>query len=167
MGETGGNYLCPCGSGKIFKQCCLVKAAPAGMENLTKALLNEIKEEVEKRHFSSTDEINIFIRDFMQGVNQEAKEDFLGFSPDQMHRILNFTLEGTEDIVKFNNSLKPAIYQQIPIVADSLIFLQVLREKEPRYDKQETSCNMVNDGHNRLYFKRSHSGFTFYQLDTA
>ena len=78
MGETGGNYLCPCGSGKMYKQCCLGKEAPAGMESLTKALLNEIKEEVEKRHFSSTDELNIFIRDFMQGANQESNEDFYG-----------------------------------------------------------------------------------------
>jgi len=131
MGETGGNYLCPCGSGKIFKQCCLVKAAPAGMKSLTKALLNEIKEEIERRQFSSMDEINNFIRDFMQGVNQEANKDFFGFSPAQMHRILNFTLEGTEDIVNFNNNMEPAIYQQTPIVADSLIFLQALHEKEP------------------------------------
>jgi hypothetical protein len=131
MGQTGGNYLCPCGSGKMFKQCCLVKAAPAGMKNLAEALLNEIKEEVEKRHLSSMDEINSFIRDFMKGVNQEAMEDFLGFSPEQMHRMLDFALEDTEDIVNFNNNMEPAIYQQTPIVADSLIFLQALSEKEP------------------------------------
>ncbi len=131
MGETGGNYPCPCRSGKMFKQCCLVKAAPAGMKNLTKALLNEIKEEIERRQLSSMDEINNFIRDFMQGVNQEANEDFFGFSPNQMHRILNFALEGREDIVNFNNNLGPAIYQQTPIIADSLIFLQALSEKEP------------------------------------
>ena len=56
---------------------------------------------------------------------------FMGFSPEQMHRMLNFTLERTEDIVKFNNNLKPAIYQQIPIIADSRTFLQALSEKEP------------------------------------
>jgi hypothetical protein len=131
MGETGGNYLCPCGSDKMYKLCCLDKAASAGMRSLPKALLNEIREEVEKRHFSSLGEANSFIQDFMQRANQEPKEDFFGFSSEQMYRMLNFTLEGTEDIVNFNNHLEPAIYQQTPIIADSLTFLQALSKKEP------------------------------------
>lgn len=38
--KAGRNDPCPCGSGKKYKQCCLLKKAPGGKRKLTAKWIN-------------------------------------------------------------------------------------------------------------------------------
>ena len=131
MAKTGRNELCPCGSGKKYKHCCMGKDEPLRKQGMMQDTFDEIREEMAGRDFDSIDEANAFLQIFMESKNRKPTQEFLGISPDQMHRMLSRPYDGTSDIVDFNVGLPPSEFQTIPVAERVLIFLNALSESEP------------------------------------
>lgn len=83
--KAGRNDLCPCGSGKKYKKCCLGREdAPSeatGSPVAAEIALNEIKQR-----------------------NRRPIDDFDGLSSEQMHRLINFPFDYPE-VVEFPSLL--------------------------------------------------------------
>lgn len=131
MAKIGRNELCPCGSGKKYKYCCIGKDESSSKQGMAQDIFDEIREELAGRDFDSIDEANAFLQTFMEGKNREPAQEFFGISPEQMHRMLSRPYDATSDILNFNVELPPNEFQMIPAVERVLIFLDALSESEP------------------------------------
>jgi len=90
--KTGRNSPCPCGSGKKYKHCCLVKPGFA------QAIADEIAEAAAEQSFSSLEELNAIAKQQMSQRNQRALDEFCGLSPDQMHDLLYKPFDSPETV---------------------------------------------------------------------
>ncbi|MEA2014767.1 MAG: SEC-C domain-containing protein [Thermodesulfobacteriota bacterium] len=131
MAKMGRNELCPCGSGKKYKHCCMDKDGLSRRQGMMQDVFDEVREAMADRNFDSIDEANAFLRTFMEGKNRKPAQSFLGISPEQMHRLLRHSYDDTSDILDFNTGLSPSEFQEIPVVKHVLIFLRALSECEP------------------------------------
>jgi len=131
MKKIGKNDPCPCGSGKKYKNCCLGKQDQKSEKNLAQQVMEEIREQLNNREFESLEEANEFVGHFMERKQAVPQIDFLGFSSEQIHRMLHHPLETLEDMVRFNQALEPEAFLQIPVVKNSLFFLTRLKQVEP------------------------------------
>ena len=84
-----------------------------------------------EQEFESMEQAQEFVDEFWQKRNLEVHSGFLGFSPEQMHRMLYLTFEETGDIIEFNVGLAPKVFKEIPVVQNVLLFLTRLAELEP------------------------------------
>ncbi|MEK7374334.1 MAG: SEC-C domain-containing protein, partial [Thermodesulfobacteriota bacterium] len=94
--SAGGKDLCPCGSGKKFKQCCYDRQVSGQPPPGAREVLGELGKLVEGRSFGSLEELQTFTDRFMRQRNQASLDDFHGLSPEQMHRILIFPFDSPE-----------------------------------------------------------------------
>src|SRR5574337_27963 len=89
MATTGKNAPCPCGSGRIYENCCLIRdVLPVGRmdaKEFSKAVLALL----ENRKFKSHEEAQAFIDKLTQARNAAPLDDFSGISPDQMYHFLH------------------------------------------------------------------------------
>jgi len=131
MGKTGRNDPCPCGSGKKYKHCCLGKDNSRRIHNQFEDLKKDLNNAIDGRVFESIDEVNDFLRQFSDMKNRSPMPDFLGLSPDTIHRLLYQPLEQLEDIVRFNHDLEPEKFKDIPIVKNTLYFLNRMKDLQP------------------------------------
>ena len=95
--RVGRNDPCSCGSGKKYKKCCLGRdqssPTPVGNRYAAEMALNEMKEAMVGRTFSSIEEANSFLQEYNQQRNRHPVDDFEGLSPEQMHRLISFPFE--------------------------------------------------------------------------
>ena len=124
MTKPGRNDPCPCGSGKKYKKCCMARDEAArgeatrteassaesyldGKLTLMESLgmpypatdsLRELRAFAGDRGFESEDELQEVMDRFMLRKNTEAKGDFLGLSPEQVHE---FRRPGMERFQRF------------------------------------------------------------------
>ncbi len=114
--KPGRNDLCPCGSGKKYKNCCLAsdeqQHKPAGLYDI-KA---NIREEIGGRDFGSLDELQAALDEIYQRRNRTPLESFCGLSPEQMHRFLHFPFDSSE-VVSFSD-----IFQKPPEAPALILF---------------------------------------------
>ena len=129
--KIGRNDPCPCGSGKKYKHCCLGRTDHQSEESPTRQVMEDIRESLNSREFSSLEEAQELANRFMERKNRVSQLDFMGLSSEQVHRMLHHPLEDIEDMVRFNHHLDPAFFQNIPIVKNALYFLIRLKELEP------------------------------------
>jgi hypothetical protein len=129
--KIGRNDPCPCGSGKKYKHCCLGRIDHQGEESPSRQVLEEIRGALNSQEFSSMDKTQEFTDRLMEGRNRVAQLDFLGLSSEQVYRMLYHPLETLEGMVSFNHHLKPATFQNIPVVKNTVYFLSKLKELEP------------------------------------
>jgi len=127
MIAIGRNAPCPCGSGKKYKHCCLGKEPPPRIS----AVMEELRAVIAGKTFQSLDDANAFTRAFTESKNRVPQLDFLGFSSEQMHLLLDFPFARTREIVEINQDLAPAAFRGIPVVDNALLFLGRLAEQEP------------------------------------
>ena len=131
MKKIGRNDPCPCGSGKKYKHCCLgITDDHKGM-NQARNHKDEVEELLSNREFDSLEELQIFVDSFTEKKNKVSQIDFLGFSSEQIHRLLHHPMESLEDMVRFNRDLNPEVFHQIPVVKNAQYFLTRLKELEP------------------------------------
>ena len=128
--KIGRNDPCPCGSGRKYKHCCLVKdeasrrvgaSRQAGFEtqgelDVSTSLQREITAEVEQRSFSSKEELDEFL-----GQNTAARDttpigDFEGLSPEQMNRLLNEPIDAIPDVVELVDHLPEELALEADLV---------------------------------------------------
>ena len=131
MKKIGKNDPCPCGSGKKYKNCCLRKQDQKTEKNRTRQVMEEIEELLNNREFESIKDMNSFVSGFMEKRNTVPQMDFMGFSSEQVHRMLHAPIETLEDIVQFNYALEPEAFQEIPVVKNTLVFLSRLKDLGP------------------------------------
>jgi hypothetical protein len=115
--KTGRNDLCPCGSGKKFKRCCLSQAS---------VVSNELRELIAEQEFNSLEEVQAFAGQFMQQRNQQSQDDFQGLSPEQVHRMLNFAFDSPE-LFCFSNKL--ASEPEAPILSLAQKIIDAIDQK--------------------------------------
>ncbi|WP_127959490.1 YecA family protein [Serratia microhaemolytica] len=77
--EPGRNDLCPCGSNKKYKHCCLSNTA-----GMSVGLLDEIKKIVAMNPSLTVDELNVLMENRVEQYNNRPNADFCGLSSTQM-----------------------------------------------------------------------------------
>lgn len=103
MSQTGRNELCPCGSGKKYKKCCLGQEEKAP-QNLAADASAELRQAMEREEFSSLEEMQAFAEEFMNQRNHRPIEEFHGLTAEQMHFVLNHPFS-TPQLVTFPEKL--------------------------------------------------------------
>ncbi len=123
---TGLNDPCPCGSGKKFKKCCLLKQEAIPSEREAGAASADLRQAMEGMQFESLTEVQAFVGHHMEQQNQRSLDEFHGLSPEQMHRFLNFPFTSPE-LIRFPEVLdtKPTA----PIVTLLGMLLEAIGEK--------------------------------------
>ena len=127
MPRTGRNAPCPCGSGKKYKKCCL-RDEEAALPPLPGGILGEL---LAKGEFHSLEEARGAVSQAQTVHNTTPKEDFLGLSPNQMHRFMYVPFESTEDLVRFNTCIDRDLLQTVPICRASSTLIGLVAELGP------------------------------------
>ena len=163
--KVGRNEPCPCGSGKKYKKCCLGReeplTQPVGNPYAAEMALNDIRQAMEDREFSSVEEMDSFIQEYNQRKNREPIVDFDGLSSEQMHRLTRFPFD-SPDVVEFPSVLDliPAapIVELFRMLADAIgekglkptvkgnLPLKVVREMALNYLGEEGYADFIKYG---------------------
>lgn len=120
------NDLCLCGSGVKYVDCCANKQKGDAQRGMLGAAMDEVRELLEGRSFTSLEETNAFLSQQMQQRNQAPKNDFDGLSPEQMHRFLLFPFESPH-LVSFPSCLDAA--PEAPVLTLFSMLVEVLGDK--------------------------------------
>ena len=131
MKEPCDGVRCPCGSGRPYVGCCLGRHIEKSRANPFPELHESLKKEMAGRDFASLDEANAFLKAFYERRNSAPSPDFLGLSPDQVRRLIQWPLTDPSDMLVFNRDLKPEDLSGIPIVSNAVRFLRDLAAAEP------------------------------------
>jgi len=94
-------------------------------------IINELRSAMEGRSFTSLEEAQAFLQAWTQEKNAQPLPQFLGLSPEQMHRLLNFPFSQVSDMVVLNKDLSREKILEVPIVAEVVYFLKRLSEMQP------------------------------------
>ena len=143
------NAPCPCESGKRYVDCCLGLHLARSQENPARALNEEIEKLVGGRNFDSLEAMNEFVSNYCDRRNAEPKADFLGLSAEQIQWLVDFPLEGTDELVRLNDSFGQSDMAGIPVVDNAVRFLQAMAEVEPL--KATANGNLPRDFAARLF----------------
>ncbi|MCF7707370.1 MAG: SEC-C domain-containing protein [Verrucomicrobia bacterium] len=98
--DTEHTAPCPCGSGKLYKDCCMLRNKEGSGDNPLDGLFSDIFEALEEQEFMSKAEAETYFEHYMQEQRQKTVDDFHGLSSDQMHRFLYSPFE-SPDLVEF------------------------------------------------------------------
>ncbi len=126
MKEACEDALCPCESGRRYIECCLERHVEKGRGNPIQEINEELKKEMAARNFANLDEANRFLRDFYTRRNGKPSPDFLGLSPDQVHRLIDLPLTHAGDIVLLSRDFSAEDMTGIPAVSHCIRFLNDL-----------------------------------------
>ena len=92
MGKIGRNAPCPCGSGKKAKKCCFLLVGEGHPVSPADAVGNEIREALASHPVDTMEELQALVANVTDRRNRDARSDFHGLSPEQMHRLLHFPI---------------------------------------------------------------------------
>ena len=151
---------CPCGSGKRYVACCLAVDKKRALERPTRAGDEELSALLERRAFDSPLARQDFIRAFCDAKNAEPRPEYLGLSADQIYWMVEFPLEGTDDLVVLNERLDPENVSAVPIVKSAMIFLRALADEGPV--KATATGNLGRNFAKRLFDEIDHSRWKKY-----
>jgi len=85
--NTYHSLPCPCGSGKPFDECCFRPNNRVSGNPMDEAM-RTLREEQQGRQFSSIEDANRFMHEFMTRQNTTPRDDFAGLSPSEMRTVL-------------------------------------------------------------------------------
>jgi len=85
--NIGRNEPCPCGSGKKYKHCHL-KLGSGGVKNQAAVLNEEIAAELAGHEFTSMEDLQANLDEFVHRRNRTPLPEFHGLSSDAMQRLL-------------------------------------------------------------------------------
>lgn len=143
------NALCPCESGKRYVDCCLGLHFAKSRENHARAANEEVRKLVSGRNFDSLEAMNDFLHAYWDRRNAEPKSDFLGLSAEKVHRLIDFPLQAPYEMIRLNDSFGRDDMAGIPIVDNTVRFLQAMAEVEPL--KATATGNLGRDFAKRLF----------------
>ncbi|GEM_PF-4035354 len=181
MGKIGRNDPCPCGSGKKYKFCCgasesagsniipfpgmsdfsdddgLTIQESRGTPNAATEVLHQLKDKMEGRGFSSLEEVERYTREMVDNANSEPEDDFLGLSPDMMHRTSTLPLEETPEFVSLRGSITEKDIPDIPVLRQIRWLLNHLLTEGPI---KLTSAGYLPPVHAKAWFEEGFKPFT-------
>jgi len=143
------NAPCPCESGKWYVDCCLELHLAKSRENPARVANEEAQRILRGRNFDSLGAVNAFMRVYWDRRNTEPNPDFLGLSADQVHRLIDFPFQSTDDLVRLNDSFGQNDMAGIPVIDHAVRFLQAMAEVEPL--KATATGNLARDFAKRLF----------------
>jgi len=94
-------------------------------------VLNEMRSAFRDQDFESIDEAQTFADAWLEKNNADPLPEFMGLSPEQMHRVLYRPFEDTSDIVTLNEKISREEIPGVPVVRETVYFLKRLSELEP------------------------------------
>jgi hypothetical protein len=94
-------------------------------------IFDDIRGAFADQSFETIQEAQAFLDSWMGKRNAQPLPEFLGLSPEQMHRLLRQPLGQIPDIVTLNTSLDASQIADAPIVKEALFFLRRLGELQP------------------------------------
>jgi Domain of unknown function (DUF1841) len=94
-------------------------------------VFDEMRTAMKGQAFESIEEAQGFADAWLKKANAEPKSEFLGLSPEQMHRMMYRPFDETSDIVTLNKNLSDEKILEIPIVKEAVYFLRRLGELQP------------------------------------
>lgn len=111
--KVAKNDLCPCGSGKKYKKCCLGRDQAKSTAFDIDAIDDDYNrhspfDDIEDLQFESLDEVKDHLTQFTEYYNSQPIDDFAGLSAVQMQQLLTRPFESPE-IIEF-----PAILDTKP-----------------------------------------------------
>ena len=107
------------------------RTAPPDEGGTAQRVMEEMREALDSQEFDSLEEAQVFLDRFMESKNRVPQLDFLGLSSEQVYRMLHGPVEDLGDMLRFNHQLEPSAFQDIPIVKNTLFFLNRLKDLEP------------------------------------
>ena len=160
MKNIGRNAPCPCGSGRKYKHCCYGKKdniipfpgtrsehgfdfmpdedfSPTFMEgmgtpNPATEELKKLQQFLKDHEPASEEEFRALLGHFQQQESSRGIADFLGLSPDQMHRIIHGSIfEAQQDILVFDPGITPEDLGNMPALNQLYQLLVSLSRQEP------------------------------------
>jgi hypothetical protein len=97
----------------------------------TSQVFDEMRSFMEGRQFESLEEAQVVASAVMEERNRQSQPEFIGFSPEQMYRLLHQPLAATDDIVALNAGVSPKEYIAAPVVTETVYFLKRLNDLQP------------------------------------
>jgi hypothetical protein len=94
-------------------------------------VLNEMRSAFRDQDFESIDEAQTFADAWLEKNNVAPLPEFMGLSPEQMHRVLYRPFEDTLDIATLNENISKEQIADVPVVRETVYFLKRLSELEP------------------------------------
>ena len=94
-------------------------------------VFDEMRATMKGQAFKSIEEAQGFADAWLKKANAQPKSEFLGLSPEQMHRMMYRPFDETSDIVTLNRNLSSEKILEIPIVKEAVYFLRRLGELQP------------------------------------
>lgn len=94
-------------------------------------VFDEMRAVMKGQAFESIEDAQGFADAWLEKKNAEPKSEFLGLSPEQMHRMMYRPFDETSDIVTLNKNLSNEKILEIPIVKEAIYFLRRLGELQP------------------------------------
>ena len=91
--KTGRNDLCPCGSGKKYKRCCMDNSSKQHAE-----IFDDIAQVMAMNPSLTLDDLNVVLQQRMAQQNNRPNPDFCGLSPNQMTNWLYAPFSERSDI---------------------------------------------------------------------
>jgi len=147
MGKTGRNEPCPCGSGKKYKYCC----GDSGSDE------SNIIPFPGMTGFSGLEEAEIYTREMVENANSEPEDDFLGLSPDMMHKTSTLPLEELPEFLSLRGSIIEKDIPSIPLLRQ---ILWLLNHLETGGQIKLTSAGYLPPIHAKAWFEDSFKPFT-------
>ena len=112
----GRNDLCPCGSGRKFKECCLATQRSKPSDRGAAGATTDVRQAMKGMQFGSLTEVQAFVGRHMQKQNQRSLDEFHGLSPEQMYRMLHFPFASPELV------LFPTVLERSPTAPIMALF---------------------------------------------
>jgi hypothetical protein len=102
-----------------------------GVDSKSAEIFDEMSSALKDQNFRSIEEAQAFVNAWQEKKNVAAIPEFLGLTPEQMHRILHQPFKEVSDIVTFNRNLSKEELIDIPVVKETMYFLKRLSELQP------------------------------------
>jgi hypothetical protein len=103
-------------------------------KEITKLLQAYVDEQQKHGHTPKIDELNQFMQKKMDEQNLSPKENFQGFSPDQMFNMINTPFE--EGCPVQLRQLDDEVIREIPFMKQALYLMRLLDEKDLKLTAQ-------------------------------
>lgn len=125
--KPGRNDPCPCGSGRKYKKCCWHNDNDTG-QNPTQEIREDLQDILKDQEFSSLDEANSYIAQYMEKRNSAPIDDFHGLSSHEMYRLLHFPFESPE-VITFNFNEAVSRPEDAPLTRLLSLMAEAIGEK--------------------------------------
>jgi len=114
-------------------------------------------EQMEDRGFSSLEEMKQYLQEMSEDVNSEPEDDFLGLSPNMMHRTSTLPLEETPEFVSLRGSITEKDLPGIPLLRQ---IRWLLNHLETEGHVKLTTAGYLPPVHAKAWFEDSFKPFT-------